>query len=284
MAPRRTRALVLSGGGAKGAYEAGAIGYLLGTLERDYDYYCGVSVGSINCLWLAHHAIGAEKTASETLQHLWFALLGDVSIYEASLWRKMQSLWKYPSFYDTPGDLDVMRASGKRLRVGAVSFNTHAYQLFTEQDDDIVQGVLASSAQPMALRPPRFRDQLWTDGGVRSITPLKSAIDAGVNEIDVIKLQRGVKGEFREPKNVIQLALDVVDIMSNEIGENDLKLAGMYNRMVEGGIERGKRFVPIRVLRPSASLGESLDFAPDVLRERYALGFEDAKAFDWESS
>lgn len=54
-----TRAIVLSGGGARGAYEAGVLRYILdavrpevgGTL--DVDIISGTSVGAINCTWLA---------------------------------------------------------------------------------------------------------------------------------------------------------------------------------------------------------------------------------------
>jgi hypothetical protein len=65
--PRRTRrALVLSGGGAKGAFEVGAIRELY---ARGYhpDLICGVSVGALNTIKLAE---GKADSATE-LEHLW---------------------------------------------------------------------------------------------------------------------------------------------------------------------------------------------------------------------
>ena len=52
-------ALVLSGGGARGAYEAGVIKYIRNELPEkiakniEFDIICGTSVGAINCCYLA---------------------------------------------------------------------------------------------------------------------------------------------------------------------------------------------------------------------------------------
>lgn len=60
--PRRT-AFVLSGGGARGAYEVGVLAYVLDELPRlrggrvpRVDILCGTSVGAINACYLAAHA------------------------------------------------------------------------------------------------------------------------------------------------------------------------------------------------------------------------------------
>src|SRR5438270_1842115 len=57
-------ALVLSGGGARGAYEVGVLRYILGTLAPRLgararpSIFCGISVGAINaCAIAAHHDI-----------------------------------------------------------------------------------------------------------------------------------------------------------------------------------------------------------------------------------
>ena len=58
--PRRL-AIILSGGGARGAYEAGVLWYLFDELTRlrgappRVDILCGTSVGAINCAYLAAH-------------------------------------------------------------------------------------------------------------------------------------------------------------------------------------------------------------------------------------
>ena len=56
------RALVLSGGGARGAYEAGVLQYVFGPLARQLGkppkihVYIGTSVGAVNTCFMAGHA------------------------------------------------------------------------------------------------------------------------------------------------------------------------------------------------------------------------------------
>jgi NTE family protein len=60
--PAPRTALVLSGGGARGAYEAGVLSYLRGDLARDLgaqprlDLVCGTSIGAVNASFLASFA------------------------------------------------------------------------------------------------------------------------------------------------------------------------------------------------------------------------------------
>lgn len=57
-----TTAVVLSGGGARGAYEAGVIGGIVeilqgrGLTRAPFSIFTGTSVGAINAAWLAAHA------------------------------------------------------------------------------------------------------------------------------------------------------------------------------------------------------------------------------------
>jgi NTE family protein len=74
--PRRKVAVILSGGGARGAYEVGVLSYVLDTFARArgraprFDILCGTSVGAINACFLAAHL--AEPTQGiRRLEALW---------------------------------------------------------------------------------------------------------------------------------------------------------------------------------------------------------------------
>jgi NTE family protein len=77
MSPKR--ALVLSGGGARGAYEAGIIRYILEVLPEDlgftpnFEVICGTSVGAINSAWLAA-TINDPEFSAQKLWYLWRTL------------------------------------------------------------------------------------------------------------------------------------------------------------------------------------------------------------------
>jgi NTE family protein len=65
---RPRRALVFSGGGARGAYEAGVVRYLVEELPRrvgrpvNFDILCGTSVGAIHaCYMAATHQQGPSR-------------------------------------------------------------------------------------------------------------------------------------------------------------------------------------------------------------------------------
>lgn len=79
MADEPTRALVLSGGGARGAYEAGVLRYILEKIPDDLghpvdlDIICGTSVGAINTAWLAAN-LNEPEYCGRRLWYLWRTL------------------------------------------------------------------------------------------------------------------------------------------------------------------------------------------------------------------
>lgn len=74
--PKIKRAIVLAGGGARGAYEAGVLTFLLEDLPRklgkplDFDIVCGTSVGAIHAAFLAATA-DVESHRGEMLRQIW---------------------------------------------------------------------------------------------------------------------------------------------------------------------------------------------------------------------
>src|ERR1700754_5116878 len=75
---RRT-AMILSGGGARGAYEVGVLWYIFDDLSRvrgappKIDILCGTSVGAINACYLAAH-LADPVLGMRRLVHLWSEL------------------------------------------------------------------------------------------------------------------------------------------------------------------------------------------------------------------
>jgi NTE family protein len=71
--------MILSGGGARGAYEAGVLSYLFDEMPRlggrapSFDIICGTSVGAINAVYLAAHA-HALAPGVRRLADLWSGL------------------------------------------------------------------------------------------------------------------------------------------------------------------------------------------------------------------
>jgi len=76
---RRRLAMILSGGGARGAYEVGVLWYVFDELTRKLgappriDVLCGTSVGAINGCYLAAH-LGDPVLGLRRLVELWSGL------------------------------------------------------------------------------------------------------------------------------------------------------------------------------------------------------------------
>ena len=291
------RVLVQSGGGAKGAYQAGALQHLLGDLGIHYDGFCGSSVGAINAMHLAQFAAGNELDAAKSLKELWLSI-DTPKVYKkwygGVLWH-LPALWK-PSVFDSSPlrdflgkhlHLAALRNSGKHLSVGAVSKTTGEYATWTERDLDILDGVLASSAFPLFLTPIRARGDVWQDAGAREITPIADAIHMGATEIDVLCCSPlRVRARPNRMGTALENGMQELDVAFSEIERGDIAVTELWNLLAQAehplAKQKGRRVVKLRVLRPSHELlKNSLDFDPAKVRGNLELGYADAKRIVW---
>lgn len=281
-------AIVLSGGGANGAYEVGALQYIFENYKIQPDIYCGVSVGAINSTYLAQYQKGEELIAINNLKNLWDKINND-SIYKkwygGWLWY-LPALWK-ESIYNTHPVRNLIRKnldenkileSGKKLRIIGISLNTGECKTWTEKSGDVVTGVMASSSFPIFFTPVQSRGISYSDGGLRMITPLKPAIELGADKIITITCSpEKVTFESKFKLNVLNQVTRTLDIMCNEINRDDLKKCILYNKLSKLDPKCNKRYVDITVVQPDSYLGDSLDFSPDKNKALMVLGYSDAK-------
>ncbi len=279
------RVLCLSGGGAKGAYQVGALEKWIEDDGLDYDAFVGTSVGAINAACLAQAAPGKLKDGYQRMRELWWDLSND-KIYKKWFLGELAALWK-PSVYRADPlrqritdnlNLDMLAKSGRKLRVVACSWKTGQKVVATEENADLEKWIYASASQPIFFDPEEIDGEMYTDGGLRAIAPVGEAIKLGADEIDVI-----ITGDPERPfnwdtkgKTTVQYALHMAGIMSDEILLNDIKVCKLKNRLAALG-EPYKQ-VKIRLLVPSRGVGDSLDFTAEKIREMIAFGYEDAKA------
>jgi len=212
--PAKKRALVLSGGGFKGAFQAGAVYHLIVHRRCDFQEFAGVSAGSLSAVFLAQ----AEKSEtpeaslenlarrSEDLIDLWNGIKKPKQIYRkrwpgwtwALLARLglfgMQNLYSFDPLLQLMKekiDLDALAERGRPVRVGSVSFWDGTYREFgptaNYPNNDrswFLLHVLGSASIPVISRMPQIPDtssvsdpKLWpqfSDGGIRHNTPITS--------------------------------------------------------------------------------------------------------------
>jgi NTE family protein len=279
------KALVLSGGGAKGAFQNGAINHLFGDLRIQYDILCGISSGAVNSGFLAQFAHGQEQEAAHKMHQLWSSLNTN-SIYKR--WQpfgRWHALWK-SSFFDSSPllflikkeiNLERIRAAGKNVSIGALSISSGKYAVFTQNDDDFVDAVAASASFPGMLCPVKIRDQLWCDGGIQEHTPIKMAIDLGATDVDVIMTSPETRNKhFIERPTALDIIKRSIDLSTDKIMSNDIDKAIMYNKLAECGL-CDKKAIKINIIRPQFNLIDNLlDFNPAKIQKMIEIGYETA--------
>lgn len=279
------RALVLSGGGSKGSYQAGALKHILGEKRINYDALCGVSVGAINVAFLAMFKPGQETESSKQIADMW-STLDNSKIYKRWFpFGRWHAIWK-KSFFDSSPlhnllkegiSLDRIRDSGKHVNVGTVSLSSGKYTIFDQTSDHFIDAVIASASFPGMLTPVEFLGQLWTDGGVKEISPIKKAVELGADIIDVIITNPVVRTKkFIENPTTVDILKRSIDLSTDKIMANDIEKVEMYNKLAENLLTH-KKFVKLNIIRPENNLIEDLlDFRPEKIREMMEKGYQDA--------
>ena len=148
-------AIVLSGGGAKGAFQVGVLDALIREKGVSFETAVGTSTGAIQAAAVAQDDIGR-------LIGFWRSLNGESSIYRkrgGALWA---ALTGKDSLYSTKPlerlleqafDDAAIRATGKRLRLAVVNLTDGELRIVGENTPDIHRWVYASSAMPVFFRP-----------------------------------------------------------------------------------------------------------------------------------
>lgn len=219
-------ALVLSGGGARGAYEIGVLSYLCrarGPLAatRCVDFICGTSVGAINGTFLASVAHDPAPGVARLVE-LWRELsLADVLGFDLLHARKLHRVLfggrKGAGLFDATPMGRIIRAEinyrrlAKNIRerkllgltVTATHMGTGRPTVFVDRSPGIdpptgmpsvdvrpahimPYHVLASAAIPVVFPPVFIRSDLYCDGGLRLNTPLSPALRLGADKVLVI--------------------------------------------------------------------------------------------------
>lgn len=279
------RALVLSGGGSRGAYQIGALRRLLVEERRDYEILAGVSVGALNAGFLAHASAGKLAERFVDLDRLWSGL-DTPRIYKKRPGGEAAGLWALSIFDSSPlvdlvlgvCNAEAIRASGRKLRVGAVNLETGEYRSATESDPRIAWWILASSSFPVFFLPIKIDGQLWTDGGVRNVTPIAEAIRLGADEIDVVICSNPDVGGKWSPEGeraIPGILLRCLGLLADEVARTDLQAVGLKNDLAKL-CDRYKS-IRFRVIQPSGSMPDSLDFSAGPRRTMIDMGYEDAR-------
>ena len=169
-------ALVLSGGGSNGAWEAGVLYGLLHEGDPSlftYDVVTGVSAGSINASGMSAFAKGDEVAATEHISEAW-SKRTTADYYQSWDGGVVDGILFKQSAFDTTPMIAALKkvfqelGSFKRdIVISAVDINDGHIVTFTNENtdfDEFHHAVIASASVPGIFPPYKFKGHLLVDG------------------------------------------------------------------------------------------------------------------------
>jgi len=272
------RALVLSGGGGRGAYHVGVYKYLeeQGLVP---DVIVGTSIGAVNGAMLASGLNAAD------LEREWRAMRTEMvqkfrlnpleylerpSLLDNSPWR--ETLERQISFHK-------VRTSPKKFLITSTDIRRGGLRVF-RNEEITVRHVLASCSIPVVYPWADIDDDIFWDGAVVANTPLRPAIDEGADEIYVVLLSPVGAREMPPPPNLIEAAAHAFDMALLASFEADQKQVEKANKRIRDGRgDPNHREINLKVIAPSENIPATwiLQYDPKNTDHLIELGYTDAK-------
>ncbi|MFA9189520.1 patatin family protein [Flavobacterium magnesitis] len=253
------RALVISGGGSKGAFAGGVAQFLLEKKKIKYDFYIGTSTGS---LLLPHLALGNIEKIHRIYTNVDMSKIFNVNPFivkkkngiDVVSINHFNVLLQFFRGKRTFGESKKLRAYIKK-NLPIEEFN----QLKALHTDVIVTvtNLTMNQAEYKSIKDctyDEFCDWIWissnyipfmslvtkkgfdyADGGFSSLVPIQEAINRGATEIDVIILETE-KATPRTTigKNPFSLLIDIFQIQLDQIEHHNILLGNLsasYNNI-----------------------------------------------------
>ena len=312
------KALVIGGGGSKGAFAVGAVE----TLRKngvDFDIVAGASTGALIApfvvtdeIQLLRYIYTSVHTADILRRRSFLEARAKDALYDTRpLHRLIHSFIteeRYERIVRSPKELILTTVN---LQNGKITYwcpHWGGRDNGPLSRDSFIRAALASASVPVMMPPVRVganRDR-FVDGGVRSIAPLRIAIDRGAEDIYAIVLSP----EHREVEDrryvfLLDILMRTLDLLTDEVAESDVVRAVIYNRAIRylstlrkkaeeiltpeqfrylfddpenPNHFEDKRLLNLYLIRPEKELpGETMTFDPVAMSEMAAYGVEAAQ-------
>lgn len=286
------RALVISGGGSKGAFAGGLAEYLIQEKKRDYQILIGSSTGSLLVPLLSigqtaklkqvftnvnqkdifnispfiiSEKNGVFKTRINHLGVLTTMLKGKKTFGESNNLRRLIADTM------TVNDFNQIKQSNKDVLVTVSNLSTMSVEYKNARDceyEDYCDWVWASTSMVPFMSLVNKNNFDYADGGMGDLIPIYQAILKGATEIDVIVLKNDT--QTKAPiKNAFVLTSRVFEFMLNQIAIDNVAL---------GKLEGLNRSISLNFYHPPTQLTtNSLIFNPEQMKAWWDLGYQEGK-------
>lgn len=296
------KALVISGGGAKGAFAGGVAEYLIQHEKQEYDLFVGTSTGSLLISHLALGEIEKIKNVAISVEQKDIFYINPFKIKELednqfsvsiNHWNMLKSfILRRQTFGDsknlrklirktlTPEEFARLKNINKRVAVSVANLTRFQTEFKSNRDysyTDFIDWIWASANYAPFMSIVNKHGQMYADGGFGSHTPIQAAIDLGAQEVDVIILEtEHLERNFERTTNPFSSLMRVFGFMTEQI---------YYDDLIIGKLKSKARNVTIRKFHTPYRLTEfPFIFKPRLLKKWWQEGFDHAKKHNSSST
>jgi predicted patatin/cPLA2 family phospholipase len=288
------RALVISGGGSKGAFAGGVAQFLIKECEKQFDIFIGSSAGSllIPLLSLGEteklHSIFTTVTQEDIFNINPFIVSKKNGVFKTSINHFgiiSMFLKKKKTFGESLGLRELIRKFlneedflriknvGTDVVVTVANLTTMEVEYKSVKNcnyEDFCDWVWASSNVVPFMSLLQKENCEYGDGGLGNNVPVSRAIAMGATEIDVIVLKTE-KHEIKNPpvRNALELTERAFSFMLNQIQIDDVTI---------GRMEGLQKDITLNFYQPTETLtANSLIFDPAKMKEWWRIGLQYAR-------
>lgn len=286
------RALVISGGGSKGAFAGGVAQYLMDKLQYKYDLFVGTSTGSLLISHLALDRVDKIKEVytSVTQKSIFnscpfvvkedkfggkqigidhFTVLKNF-IKGKKTFGESLNLRKLIEKTLTESEFNTLKASKKEVVVTVSNLSLNQVEYKSVNDfgyQDFLDWIWISSNFTPFMSLAKKDGCEYADGGFGSMVPIEEAINRGATSIDVIILETEITYYNRLPsKNVFSLLTNMHNYMADRIEKQNIRI---------GKFVATNRDVIIDLYyTPTVLTTNSLIFDRKMMAKWWQLGYE----------
>ncbi|MCA9939885.1 MAG: patatin-like phospholipase family protein [Anaerolineales bacterium] len=244
---QRKRALVLSGGGGRGAYHIGVLRFLQ---EHEWfpDVVVGTSIGAVNgaaiasghdahSLWALWRRLDTKQVQKANLNPLAGNFLLDTAPLRQTLLREG---WVDFARINSAEARVHLRVTAMEVETGRLCVFGNSADVFpsqVRQEPLTLDHIIASCSIPIVYPATTVHETLYWDGGTVANTPLSPAIDAGAEEIVVVLMtpweDDDEAGEIaNKPRSLLDAAGAAFEWALLASFQADLKLFRRVNQLV----------------------------------------------------
>lgn len=238
-------ALVVGGGGSRGAFAVGAI-EVLHEAGRTFDVVAGTSTGALIAplvvtgdLQLLRSIYGSVRTDDVIRKRDAVEILTKDAIFDS------HPLWSLINSFITEERYRQILASEAELFIATVNLQTGELTHWNPRTSGpeggpvsrrtLLRAVFASASIPVMMPPVEILEggDQHVDGGIREIAPLKIVIDHGATDVYAIVLEPERRQRSNEEyRFVVKTLTRMINIFTQEVLLNDVRHAQLINQGV----------------------------------------------------